>query len=87
MNSEKVRALNSKLLMSDTLADRSDQMEIKKYLDDVQKKREQYYHEETLVHFYLMPGTNQAKIVRREKEKITLEEKAQRIRKRNQKTA
>ena len=35
MNSEKVRALNSKLLMSDTLADRSDQMEIKKYLDDV----------------------------------------------------
>ena len=45
MNSEKVRGLNSKLLMSDTLAERSDQIEIKKYLDDIEKKREQFYHE------------------------------------------
>lgn len=32
MNSEKVRALHSKLLMSDTLAGREDQLEMKKYL-------------------------------------------------------
>jgi hypothetical protein len=45
MNGEKVRALNSKLLMSDTLAERSEQIEIKKYLDDLENKREKYYHE------------------------------------------
>jgi hypothetical protein len=35
MNSEKVRGLNSKLLMSDTLAGREEQLEIKNYLQDI----------------------------------------------------
>ena len=79
MNSEKVRALNSKLLMSDTLAERSDQIEIKKYLDDLEKKREQFYHEQTLVRFSITAGTNKEKVVRREKKERSGEEKAERV--------
>ena len=86
MNGEKVRALNSKLLMSDTLAERSDQIEIKKYLDDLEKKREQFYHEEALVFFSIIAGTNQEKVVRRKEKEITRQEKAKRIRERNPKT-
>jgi len=44
-----VRGLNSKLLFSDTLQGREEQIEIKKYIQDIDKKREQFYHEETMV--------------------------------------
>lgn len=48
-DTEQVRALNSKLLFSDTLQGREEQMELKKYIRDIDKKREQFYHEETMV--------------------------------------
>jgi hypothetical protein len=48
-DNERVRALNSKLLISDTLLGRQEQIELKGYIKDVEKKREQDFHEETLV--------------------------------------
>lgn len=35
--------------MSDTLQGREDQLKVKEYMKEIEKKREQYYHEETLV--------------------------------------
>lgn len=44
-----MRALNSQLLLSDTLQGREEQLKVKGYMKDIENKREQYYHEETLV--------------------------------------
>ena len=43
-DTEQVRALNSKLLYSDALQGREQQLEIKNYLGEIEKKREQFYH-------------------------------------------
>jgi FKBP-type peptidyl-prolyl cis-trans isomerase len=48
-DTEKVRALNSKLLYSDTLQGRGEQIEIKNYIKEIEKKREEIYHQETIV--------------------------------------
>lgn len=48
-DTEKVRALNSKLLYSDTLQGREQQIEIKNYIKEIEKKREEIYHQETIV--------------------------------------
>ena len=53
-NDERVRALNSQLLFSDALQGREEQIELKKYMKDLEHKRDQFYHEETLVLLYLM---------------------------------
>lgn len=45
---ERVRALNSQLLLSDTLQGREQQIEVKEYIKDVEKRRDQFYQEETL---------------------------------------
>jgi hypothetical protein len=44
-DTEQVRALNSKLLMSDALYGREEQLELKKAQRDVEQRREQFYHE------------------------------------------
>jgi hypothetical protein len=46
---EQVRGLNSKLLFSDTLKGREDQIEIKKYLQEIEKQKEEHFHQQTIV--------------------------------------
>ena len=48
-DSEQVRALNSKLLFCDTLKGREQQIDVKHYLKDIEKQREEHFHEETMV--------------------------------------
>ena len=43
MNQEKVKALNSKLLYSDAVQERGNQLELKQQIKEMEKKREQIW--------------------------------------------
>ena len=62
-----MRALNSQLLLSDTLQGREEQLKVKGYMKDIENKREQYYHEEKLVQIWCYTESNKETGIRRKK--------------------
>lgn len=48
MNQEKVKALNSKLLYSDAVQERDQQLELKQQIKEMEKKREQIFNEQLI---------------------------------------
>ena len=48
MNQERVKALNSKLLYSDALLERENQLELKEHIKEMDRKREQIFNEQLI---------------------------------------